>query len=244
MKDVTDQKEAPVKITESQAKRLRTPMMGMIITMVVLTGGLAALWFINPEPDVTYTRDENVKVEAWYISLEMQQELEGVPEEEAAELDPFIAIAPEVPEGWTANYTRWGPVADHGVRAWEVGYTTDAVDFLGFAQTDEATEAWVNWETEQAQPTGTATFAGLEFEVRDEGSRQYFVLDAENNDVDGTTVVISTDAGEDEIESGITAIVEALGQEVEQPSEDELEDLELSEDQIEELMELESADGE
>ncbi len=190
--------DRPVQITQSQAQRLRTPMMGMIITMAVLVGILALMWFMNPEPDVTYTRDEDVPEAAGW----------------ADEVAGYSPIAPDVPAGWTANYARWETRAEHGVEVWEVGYTTDAVNFLGFAQTDNANPAWVNDETEQAQATGTTNVGGLSFETRERGDRHYYVLAAEDNHIDGTTVVISSDAGAEEAQAGLEAIVDSIGREV------------------------------
>jgi hypothetical protein len=190
--------ERPVQITPAQAQRLRTPMMGMVLTMVVLSGILAVFWFANPEPDVTYSRDEDVHEAATW----------------ADDVTDYSPIAADVPEGWTANYARWETRAEQGVDVWEVGYTTAEVNFLGFAQTDNANPAWVNAETEMAPTTGSVTVEGLTLETRDEGERRYFVLEAEENDIDGTTVVITTDAQDSEREAGLDAIVEAIGREI------------------------------
>lgn len=190
--------ESPMpQLTQSQVKRLTAPMIGMIITMGVLSLVLLALWFMNPEPDVTYSRDENVPEAASW----------------AASVTEYEPISPQVPEDWSANYARWETRAEHGVQVWEVGYTTAAVNFVGFAQTDQANPAWVNEETRQAPATGTETVQGLEFEVREEGDRRYLVLDAEQNTIDGTTVVIGGDAGEEEFSQAVEAIIEAIGQE-------------------------------
>ncbi|WP_150462719.1 DUF4245 domain-containing protein [Nesterenkonia ebinurensis] len=204
-----------VQITESQAKRLRTPLMGMVITMVVLCGILAVMWFANPEPNTPYTRDEDVQEAAvWTNSV-----------------TEYSPISPEVPEGWTANYARWDTRAEHSVDVWEVGYTTAEVNFVGFAQTDEATPGWVNSETNLADPTGTTTISGLEFETREAAGRQYFVLEAENNTIDGTTVVISSDAEPEELQAGLDAIIDSIGAELPDPvGDDDAEWMEITED--------------
>ena len=190
--------ERPVQITPSQAQRLRTPLMGMVITMMFLTGILAVFWFMNPEPDVTYSRDEDVQeAAAW-----------------ADDVTEFSPLAPDVPEGWTANYARWETRAEQGVEVWEVGYTTAEVSFVGFAQTDDANPAWVNAETNMAPSTGSVTADGLTLETREEGDRRYYVLDAEENTVDGTTVVISSDASEAELQAGLDAILDSIGRDI------------------------------
>lgn len=196
--------QAPVQITQSQASRLRTPLMGMVITMAVLCGILAVMWFANPEPNTPYTRDEDVQEAAvWTNSI-----------------TEYSPISPEVPEGWTANYARWDTRAEHSVDVWEAGYTTNDVSFVGFAQTDEATAGWVNSETNLADPTGTTMINGLEFETREASGRQYFVLEAENNPIDGTTVVISSDAESDELQAGLEAITDSIGAALPDPTED------------------------
>lgn len=188
----------PVQITQSQAKRLRTPMMGMIITMAVLVGVLAVMWFMNPEPDMTYSRDEDVAEAAGW----------------ADEVTDYSPISPDVTEGWTANYARWETLPEFGVEVWEAGYTTNAVNFLGFAQTDDANPAWINSETDQASATGTTTVGDLRFETREDGSRQYYVLQGEDNHIDGTTVVITSDANQEETQAGLEAIVDSIGREL------------------------------
>ena len=190
--------EPTPQLTTSQVKRLATPMMGMVITMVVLVSILAVLWFMNPEPDVTYTRDEDVaEAASWADSV-----------------TDYSPIAPEVPDEWSANYARWETRPDYGVEVWEAGYTTEAVRFVGFAQTDNPNPAWVNAETNQAPATGTTTIDGLEFETRQDDDRRFYVLEAEDNDRDGSTVVIGGDAAESEYSTALEAIVESIGRDV------------------------------
>lgn len=204
LQDDAAAEEPTPQLTQSQVKRLATPMMGMIITMGVLTAVLAVLWFLNPEPDVTYTRDEDVQEAAiWTDSV-----------------TEFSPISPEVPDEWSANYARWETLPDYGVDVWEVGYTTEAVQFVGLAQTDNANPAWVNAETDQAPETGTTVIDGLEFETREDDDRRFYVLDAEDNDRDGTTVVIGGDAAEAEFDLALEAIVDSIGQELPENNDD------------------------
>lgn len=196
----TSPEEASVtpQLTEAQSRRISQPMVAMIITMAVTMGAVAAVFMLNPEPDVEpYQRDEDVEQEAGFVA-------------DVADFDPIV---PDVPDGWTANYARWETRAEQGVPVWEVGYTTDAVDFIGFAQTDQGNPTWIAGETSQAAPSGTVAVEGLEFEVRDgDGARTYFVLEAEDNDVDGTTLVITGDAAEEEFTQALRSIVESLGE--------------------------------
>lgn len=206
LEDDAAAEEPTPQLTQSQAKRLTTPMMGMVITMAVLTAVLAILWFLNPEPDVTYTRDENVEEAAAWT--------DGVTD--------YSPVAPQVPEEWSANYARWETLPDYGVDVWEAGYTTEAVQFVGFAQTDNANPAWVNAETDQAPETGTTMIDGLELQIRETDDRRYYVLDGEDNDRDGTTVVIGGDAAEAELNLALEAVLDSIGREVPTVEQDEV----------------------
>lgn len=198
MQHESAQQPAPTpQITQAQAKRLMTPMVSMVITMLVLSGILAAIWLMNPEPDVTYTRDEDV--------AEAAQWTDGVAE--------YSPVVPQVPEGWTANYARWEHRAEFGVDVWEVGYTTASVAFMGLAQTDEPSAAWINEETDQAPGEGTVEVSGFTVEVRSTGDRRFYVLHGEDNSADGTTLVIGGDAGEEEFDQAASAILDAVGRE-------------------------------
>ncbi|WP_300342262.1 DUF4245 domain-containing protein [Nesterenkonia sp.] len=197
--DSASSEEQPIpQLTEAQAKRLATPMMGMVITMGALVLVLGALWFINPEPDVTYTRDEDVPAAAAWTD----------------EVTEYSPLAPQVPPDWSANYARWESLPEHDLEVWEVGYTTSESSFVGFAQTDEATESWINAETDQAETTGTVSLGGFDFETRQKDERRYYVLRAEDNTVDGTTVVIGGDASDQEFSRAVEAIAESIGREV------------------------------
>ncbi|WP_261623301.1 DUF4245 domain-containing protein [Nesterenkonia marinintestina] len=195
-----DEQPTP-QLTEAQSKRLRQPLVGMVITVAVTFGAVAAFLMMNPEPTPDENpRDEDVVSEAYF----------------AAGIAEFTPIAPEVADGWTANYARWESSGEHGVPVWEAGYTTDDVSFFGFAQTDQGNPTWVGSEVSGAASTGTAVFEDMEFETYEsDDERRYFVLWGDDNDVDGTTVVITTDASEEEVDSGMEALVESIGQEVE-----------------------------
>lgn len=194
----TGEERPTPQLTTSQVKRMSQPMIGMIITMAVTVAAVAAFLLMNPEPDVEpYQRDEDVTAAA----------------EDASGVTDYDPAAPDVPETWSANYARWETRPEHGVPVWEVGYTTAAVDFIGFAQTDDPNPTWIAEETEQASPSGTRTVEGLEFEVLDgEEERSYYVLEGEQNHADGTTVVVTSDAGEEELEQALQLIVDALGE--------------------------------
>lgn len=196
-------------LTRSQVKRLSQPMIGMIITMMVTVAAVAAFLMMNPEPDAEpYQRDEDVHVEAVHAGRDAE----------------FLPAAPDVPEGWSANYAYWEDQSEQGIPLWEVGYTTDSMTFVGFAQSDQGNPTWISEETEGATPAGTQTVDGLVFEVlHGEGDRTWFVLAEEHNEIDGTTVVLGGDASEEDLEIALSAVVEALDQEPEVPDDEEAE---------------------
>lgn len=182
-------------LTASQVNRMSQPMIGMIITMAITVAAVAAFLLMNPEPDVEpYQRDEDVAAAA----------------EDAAGVTDYEPAAPDVPETWSANYARWETRPEHGVPVWEVGYTTAEVSFIGFAQTDEPNPTWIAEETAQASPSGTHTVDDVDFDVREGEGRTYYVLESENNEADGTTLVVTSDASEDETGQTLQLIVEAL----------------------------------
>lgn len=190
-------------LTQSQHKRLMTPMFGMLMTMGVLVLLLGGFYFLSPEPDYTYIPDEDVHGEAAALH--------------SADVTGYAPLSPQVPEDWTANYARWENRAEHGVDVWEVGYTTTAMNFVGFAQTDDPQPSWLAEEIDHSPRTAEETVEGLTFEVygEDGEDRQYWVLEEDQNDVDGTTVVIHGDADDDEFTTAVEAIVESLGEEPE-----------------------------
>ncbi|WP_258933413.1 DUF4245 domain-containing protein [Nesterenkonia pannonica] len=55
-----------------------------------------------------------------------------------------------MPDDWTANYARWESRVDHGVDVWEVGYTTTAMNFVGFAQTEDPQPSWLAEEIDHS----------------------------------------------------------------------------------------------
>ncbi len=183
-------------LTQSQVKRLKQPMIAMLFTVLLTAGAVAAFMAMNPEPDTTYQRDEDVAEAA----------------RGAADVAGYAPIAPGLAEGWTANYARWEVRPEQGVPVWEAGYVTPSDAFVGFAQTDEANPTWLTAETDGAPISGTVEVDDVEFESREGEDRQYYVLEAEQNPVDETTVVVSGDATEEEFAFALEEILAALGQ--------------------------------
>lgn len=197
---MTEPENTPTpQLTQSQAKRLRQPLIGVVVTVAITMLAVFAVMGLRPERDVTFTPDVDVEEAAGWTS----------------DVAEFHAIVPEVPEGWTANYARWENRAELGVTAWEVGYSVQEHSFLSFAQTDEPNPAWVNDATRQIGPTGEETVAGLDFEVRENDERKYYVLQAEENTIDGTAIVLGGEATAEEFEIFLESVAESIDAEVE-----------------------------
>ncbi|MGJ9406947.1 DUF4245 domain-containing protein [Nesterenkonia aurantiaca] len=197
---MTEPEEAPTpQLTQSQAKRLRQPLIGVVITVAITLLAVFAVTGLRPERDVAFTPDVDVAEAAGWTS----------------DVADFTAISPEMPEGWTANYARWENRVELGVTAWEVGYSVDEQSFLSFAQTDEPNPAWVNDATRQLGPTGEETLEGLTFEVREDDQWKYYVLEAEENTIDGTAIVLGGDATAEQFETFLAAVAASIDVEVE-----------------------------
>lgn len=81
-------------------------------------------------------------------------------ETEVAKIAAFTPATIDAPDTWRANYARWHSGAQDNIPSWNVGYLTADDDFLGIAQTSNATVGWVN-ETVQAVGSETqVTIAG------------------------------------------------------------------------------------
>ncbi|GAB3179254.1 hypothetical protein GCM10027060_06620 [Nesterenkonia halophila] len=195
--DARDEQPVTPQLTPAQSRRLSQPMVGILLSVLVTVGAVAVLMLMNPSPDPEpFTPDEDVEAAAGPV----------------ADVAGFAPVVPQVPDDWTANYARWkgGEEVPH----WEAGYTTSETDFVGFAQTDAANPTWIAQEVDQAPEAGTTTLEGMELTIRrdEDADREHFVLDAAENTVDGTTVVISGDADDAEFDAALRAILAGLGE--------------------------------
>lgn len=57
--------------------------------------------------------------------------------------------------------------------------------------------------------------AGLNFEVRENDERRYYVLEAEENTIDGTAIVLGGEATAEEFEIFLESVAESIDAEVE-----------------------------
>lgn len=143
----------------------------MLIAVAATFGLVLTVYFLNPTHRAeTYQRDIDVQT----VSSQAQ---------DAAGYTP---LAPELPEGWTSNFARWNAGTSEGVPYWEVGYLTDAQEFIGLTQTDSANPTWLSQRLQEAQISGQRTIDGVDWQLLDSPNGDA-VLTAE---LDGFTVIL------------------------------------------------------
>ncbi|UPO77576.1 DUF4245 domain-containing protein [Arthrobacter sp. Helios] len=160
-------------LTTKQAKRANATVIGMLIATGITLAIVLLPVLLNPyqKPQV---RDVDVQAIASEASAD-------------AGYDP---LAPELPDGWTANYARWDSGVNSGVPAWEVGYLTPDWDFIRLTQTASANPTWVSQTTDDSVVAGERTVGGTTWQLRDGADGEAHLV----TEVEGMTVVLSSDA--------------------------------------------------
>lgn len=160
-------------LTTKQAKRANATVIGMLIATGITLAIVLLPVLLNPyqKPQV---RDVDVQAIA----------------SEAAADAGYDPLAPELPDGWTANYARWDSGVNSGVPAWEVGYLTPDWDFIRLTQTASANPTWVSQTTDDSVVAGERTVGGTTWQLRDGADGEAHLV----TEVEGMTVVLSSDA--------------------------------------------------
>lgn len=81
-------------------------------------------------------------------------------------------IAPDLPEGWTANAAEVRRGGADGVTSWYVGYLTPGGEFIGVDQGVDANPTWTSQTVEDARVTSTRDLGGLTWDVYDRRDRR------------------------------------------------------------------------
>ncbi|MGX5671290.1 DUF4245 family protein [Kocuria rhizophila] len=185
--------EQPVpQLTTKQAARINAPIRGMVISMVVLMLLLLPFLWLQPKPDgQPYRANVDVGQEAAFV----------------ADQAPFTPAAPQLPEGWSANYARWTENSEDGVPLWNVGYLSPEYHLVDLVQTSEPNPTWLAQRTEQAPQIGEKTVGGVTWalhhrEVTDK-QEEYTAWVADLKD---STVVLSGKAPDAEFEQVAQAL--------------------------------------
>ncbi|MFZ3454152.1 DUF4245 domain-containing protein [Arthrobacter sp. 7Tela_A1] len=169
------QPENPVTptLTAKQAKRANANVIGMLIATGITLAIVLIPVLLNPyeKPPV---RDVDVQAVAG----------------EAAGDAGYDPLAPDLPEGWTANYARWDSGVNSGVPAWEVGYLTPDTEFIRLTQTAEANPTWISQTTRDSLVAGERTAGGAAWQLRDSANGEAHLV----TEVEGMTVILSSEA--------------------------------------------------
>ncbi|QCU78650.1 DUF4245 domain-containing protein [Citricoccus sp. SGAir0253] len=160
------------RLTQKQVTRASQSAGPMVISVLATLALALLVVFINPgSTDRTYRPDVDVPTVA----------------RQATATAGFRAVAPEVPEGWTANYARWNAAGSDRVESWEAGYVTPEEDFAGFTQTAQANPTWLSQQMDNAPRTGTRSVDGTTWELHEprDGDRHMVA------ELGGTTVIVT-----------------------------------------------------
>ncbi len=168
----------PVKpvIAAGAAKRANASVIGMLLAMLSTVAIVVTIVWLNPEPKAdTYRSNIDVAAVAGH----------------AADTAGFVPVAPDLPEGWSANYARWNPPGADGVAFWDVGYVTANDTFIALRQSITANPTWVADQAQHASVTGKRTIDGHDWELRDKpkGDRSLVLTS-------GETIIVLTGAAD------------------------------------------------
>ena len=158
----------------------------MVISMVVLMLLLLPFLWLQPKPDgQPYRANVDVGQEAAFV----------------ADQAPFTPAAPQLPEGWSANYARWTENSEDGVPLWNVGYLSPEYHLVDLVQTAESNPTWLAQRTEQAPQTGEKTVGGVTWTLHHrEATDKQEEYTAWVADLKDSTVVLSGKAPDAEFE--------------------------------------------
>lgn len=178
-------------LTGKQAKRANATVIGMLIAtgITVLLAVVPVL--MNPSPTST---PRNVDV----------QQIATQAEGDAG----YAPLAPELPEGWSANYARWEATGSSGVPVWEVGYVTPGNDFIRLSETNAGNPTWIAQVSGESMVAGERTAGGKTWELRDSADGEASMV----LEQPGLTVVLSGEADLAEFDVLAEAVVRDLAE--------------------------------
>lgn len=191
--------DAPVtpQLTESQAKRLNTPVRAMVFSMIALLLILLPFLWLVPRPDnQTYRPQVDLTKTA----------------QEAGEAAGYTVVAPRTDDSWHANFARWNSGSADGVPFWEAGFVTPSQGFITITQTNKANPTWISQKADGAPATGRTEIGGVSWETRvKQGTDDSDKSMAYVGDVDGTTLILSGNAERGEFQDLAQKSMDSLG---------------------------------
>lgn len=127
----------------------------------------------------------------------------GIAGEATAAL-PYTALAPQVPEDWRASYARLVSGQGSQVQAWEAGYVTAAEEYAQFVQTDQADPTWLSQAVDGSPMTGTRAVRDVQWDLYEKQGEDSHLV----GELNGTTVVVTTSAGLEDLDTLAAALVD------------------------------------
>jgi hypothetical protein len=76
-------------------------------------------------------------------------------------------LAPDLPEGWSANRAELVTGAADDVIRWEIGFLTPGGEYIGFVQGIDANPSWVADRVARATAEGERSIGGLRWAIYD-----------------------------------------------------------------------------
>ncbi|WNB87794.1 DUF4245 domain-containing protein [Glutamicibacter protophormiae] len=178
--DTPEAEQPTPQLTTKQASRINAPVRGMVISMIVLLLLLLPFLWLQPRPDAQpYRAQVDVAQEATF----------------AADQASFTPAAPDLGDGWSANYARWDEKSQDGVPLWNVGFLSPGYHLVDMAQTAESNPTWLAQRTELVPVTDEKEVAGVTWQThhRDASGKQD-AFTAWVGTLKDSTVVLSGDA--------------------------------------------------
>lgn len=180
-----------VVVTPAQAKRLSQSVKGMLISVALTIAVVVPVLLLNPPSN------KNV--------YENRVDVPQIAQQVVTDLD-FKAVAPQLTEGWYANFARWNAGGTAGVPFWEVGYVTPSDGFIWMRQTKNANPTWLSQITKNAAVSGQRTVGSTVWEMRETEEETTYVA----QDLNGYTVVLSGPASLEDLDAFAFAVQDSL----------------------------------
>ena len=185
----SEQESVTPVLTTKQAKRANATVIGMLIATGLTLALCLVPVLLNPAPKMQ-VRDVDVAAAA----------------NQAAGDAGYSPLAPELPEGWSANYARWNSGGNDGVPNWEVGYLTPDTEFIELTQTTAANPTWIYQSTGNSSVAGERPAGGVTWELRDSSNGEAAMV----AEVEGQTIVLSGSADLSEFDVLAGLVVDEL----------------------------------
>lgn len=162
----TPEETAQRKAAASQRRRANQTALNLVLATLASLGVVLFLVFVVVRP----TPEPPAPVDYVAIAAESGRDV----------------LAPDLPDGWTANAARLETVG--GVTTWTIGFVTPAGQYIALDQGLQANETWLADAVLDAEVTGAARIGGLDWALYDR---------RDSADPGNHAFILSTQIGED-----------------------------------------------